>query len=253
MRKLVFCHLIFFLFIGCTATRLTSYKDPAYENKILSKILIHITENDLETRFNMEKEFVYLLSEHGIPAIESYKLFPPTRELTEEVMLDSITTNGIDTYLMAGILSSGVEIAKLPTKTISKTEGRLNVYDNNSSYESKTTTTEVGGGTIKKPWANIYTQILDAENGNIIWIADASSGGSAFTTFNGVYKSYCEKVIDKLFEDKLLISKTYDMIYLENGEVVFGEIVKQESNRILYKNKAERSFWIEDFESIHRK
>ena len=236
-------------FIGCASTSITSFKDPAYRDKLLTKILIYVAEDDLKTRFDLEQEFVSILSEHGIPAIESYKLFPPKRKLKEEVMKDSIISNGIDAYLVASIKNSGVETIRLPTTTISKTKGNINTF---GDFESKTETTETGGGTFKKPWANIYTKILDAETGNTVWIADASSGGSAFASFRDVYGSYCEEVVSNLFKDRLLISKTYDMIYLKDGKLLIGEIKTINDDRVLFMDRLEITRWIEkeDIETI---
>ncbi|MHB8578974.1 MAG: hypothetical protein ACYDA4_03825 [Ignavibacteriaceae bacterium] len=194
-----------FLFIGCASTKITSFKDPDYQNSNFKRILIVANTNDLENRKLLETTMVELFRKEGIFALESYKLFPPTREFTSEEKVSLMLNNKIDAYISISVGESGVSEVYIPqTSTTTNTEGNVNVYGNEANYRQKSTTTYEGGYTVKKPWAKITTNLYDVSNGQKAWIANSFTGGNAYANKKTIVNSYCKKIIGKLLEDGLI-------------------------------------------------
>ena len=193
------------LFISCASTRMTSFKDPDYQKANFKRILIVANTNDLGDRKRLESKMVDAFSEVGVFALESYKLFPPTRELTNEVKVDLLLKNNIDAFISISIGESGVSEVYVPqTSSTTKTEGDVNVYGNSANYRQKSTTTYEGGYTLNKPWAEFDTKLYDVSNGKTAWIASSFTGGNAYANNNTVIGSYCNTTVDKLIEEKLI-------------------------------------------------
>lgn len=205
-----FINLGFLLFLfGCASTRMTSFKDPDYQNTEFKRILVVANTNDLEDRQKLEFKMVEAFSEAGVYALESYKLFPPTRELTDEEKVDLLLKNDIDAFISISVGESGVSEVYVPqTSSTTKTKGEVNVYGNTARYKEKSTTTYQGGYTLNKPWAEFETKLYDVSNGQMAWIASSFTGGNAYANRNTVINSYCGKTVDQLIEDRLIEEKS---------------------------------------------
>ena len=188
---------------------MTSFKDPDYQNAEFKRILVVANTNDLEDRQKLESKMVEAFSEIGVYALESYKLFPPTRELTDEEKVDLLLKNNIDAFISISVGESGVSEVYIPqTSSTTKTEGNVNVYGNTARYKEKSTTTYQGGYTLNKPWAKFETKLYDVSNGQMAWIASSFTGGNAYANRNTVINSYCGKTVDQLLEDNLINKST---------------------------------------------
>ena len=206
-------YFLFFLFLlilfSCASTRMTSFKDPDYQNTAFKRILVVANTNDLEDRQKLESKMVEAFSEIGVYALESYKLFPPTRELTNEEKVDLLLKNNVDSFISISVGESGVSDVYIPqTSSTTKTEGNVNVYGNTARYKEKSTTTYQGGYTVHKPWAQFETKLYDVSNSRMAWIASSFTGGNAYANKNTVMNSYCDKTVDQLLEDKLITKST---------------------------------------------
>lgn len=195
--------------IGCASTRMTSFKDPDYQKADFKRILIIANTSDLEKRQKLESKMVEEFTEIGVFALESYNLFPPTRELSAQDKIELLNQNGIDSFISIDVGESGINKVTVPvTSTTTKTKGNVNVYGNTANYKEKSTTTYQGGQTYSKPWADYETSFYDVTNGRMAWIASSHTGGNAYANFNTVMNSYCSEVVEKLVEDKLITDKT---------------------------------------------
>ena len=194
------------LFIGCASTQITSFKDPDYQNSNFKRILIVANTNDLENRQQLETKMVESFSKEGIFALESYKLFPPTREFTNDEKVSLMLKNNIDAYISISVGESGVSQVYIPqTSSTTKTEGNVNVYGNSANYKQKSTTTYDEGYTVEKPWAKITTNLYDVSNGKMAWIATSYTGGNAYASKKTIVNSYSNKIVEKLLEEGLVI------------------------------------------------
>ena len=197
--------LIAFLIVGCASTRMTSFKDPDYQKAEFKRILIVANTNDLEDRQKLETKMVEEFTNIGVFALESFRLFPPTRELTDEDKVNLLLKNDIDAFISISVGESGVDEVYVPqTSSTTKTKGEVNVYGNTARYKEKSTTTYQGGYTLNKPWAEFETKLYDVSNGKMAWIASSFTGGNAYANRNTVINSYCGKTVDQLLEDNLI-------------------------------------------------
>ena len=201
-----FINLGFLLFLfGCASTRMTSFKDPDYQSTKFKRILVVANTNDLEDRQKLESKMVEAFSDIGVYAMESFRLFPPTRELTDEEKVNLLLKNDIDAFISISVGESGVSEVYVPqTSSTTKTEGNVSVYGNTARYKEKSKTTYQGGYTLNKPWAEFETKLYDVSNGKMAWIASSFTGGNAYANRNTVMNSYCGKTVDQLLEDNLI-------------------------------------------------
>jgi len=201
----IFTTLSLIILVGCASTRMTSFTDPDYQKAEFKRILVVANTNDLEDRQKLESKMVEEFSNIGVFALESFRLFPPTRELTDEDKVELLLKNDIDAFISISVGESGVREVYVPqTSSTTKTKGNVNVYGNTATYKEKSTTTYQGGYTLNKPWAEFETQLYDVSNGQMAWIATSFTGGNAYANRNTVIDSYCGKTVDQLLEDKLI-------------------------------------------------
>lgn len=201
--------LIIFLLVGCASTKMTSFKDPDYQKAEFKRILVVANTNDLEDRQTLESKMVKEFSSIGVYALESFRLFPPTRELTDEDKVELLLKNDIDAFISISVGESGVSEVYVPqTSSTTKTKGNVNVYGNTATYKEKSTTTYQGGYTLNKPWAEFETRLYDVSSGQMAWIASSFTGGNAYANRNTVINSYCGKTVDQLLEDNLITKAT---------------------------------------------
>lgn len=203
--KYLTCFLIVFLFISCASTKMTSFKDPDYQKAEFKRILIVANTNDLEDRQKLESKMVEEFSNIGVFALESFRLFPPTRELTDEEKVNLLLKNDIDAFISISVGESGVDEVYVPqTSSTTKTKGEVNVYGNTARYKEKSTTTYQGGYTLNKPWAEFETKLYDVSNGQMAWISSSFTKGNAYANRNTLINSYCRKTVEQLLEDNLI-------------------------------------------------
>ncbi len=174
--------LIIFLLFSCASTRMTSFKDPDYQKANFKSILIVANTNDFEDKKNLESKMTEVFSEVGLFALESFKQFPPTRELTNEAKVDLLFKNNIDAFISIPVGESGVSEVYVPqTSSTIKTEGNVNVYGNTANYKQKSKTAYQYGYTLNKPWAEFETKLYDVSNSQMAWIASSFTGGNAYS------------------------------------------------------------------------
>lgn len=192
--------------VGCASTNITSFKDPAFQSATFSRILIIANTSDLQWRQKLESRMVESFNDAGVFAMESVLLFPPTRTLSNEEKVELLNQNSIDAYISVDVGESGVQDVYVPpTGSSTTTKGEVSVYGNRAQYEEKSTTTVQGGYTLSKPWAQFKTELHDVSSGSNAWIASSFTGGNAYANFDDVINSYCDKVVEQLKNDGLII------------------------------------------------
>jgi len=153
---------------GCASTNMTSFKDPAFQNITLKRILIIANTSDLQWRQKLESRMVEAFKDVGLDAMQSVFLFPPTRNLSNDEKVALLVQNNIDAYLSINVGESGVQDVYVPpTGSTTKTKGEVFVYGNRAQYEEKSTTTVEGGYTLSKPWAKFQSKLHDVSSGSI--------------------------------------------------------------------------------------
>ena len=204
MQKVVLTSFLLGLFIslsGCASTSITSYTDPDYRAVQFKKILVVANTNKLSDRLAMENRFVGAFEDNNITAIGSYTIFPPTREFSDSSKIEIMLRNNIDCCLMLYFGQRVIEQIQIPViGSLTKSA----ITKNNNEAKISSNTTFIGGQVVDKPYAEFEIKLFDVYNGRTAWIANSLTGGSAYSDFNIVYKSFCDKIIDRLFEDNLI-------------------------------------------------
>ncbi len=191
--------------VSCASTKMTSFRDPAFQSVSFNRILVVANTSDLEWRRKIEGKMAQAFRDVGVFAIEGVQLFPPTRELTDSEKVKILLQNNIDAYVSVSVGESGVkEVYVPPTGSTTKTEGDIRVTGNRAHYEEKSTTRIHGGYTLSKPWADFETKLFDVTTGQNAWLASSHTGGNAYANFSTVINSYCDKVVEQLLEDRLI-------------------------------------------------
>jgi hypothetical protein len=187
---------------GCASTRMTSFVDPAYRGQKFTRLLVVADVPNLETRMTLEHRMVESFRDAGLEAIPASELFPPTREFTGEQMVAILKEHKVEAYISVTPIDAGVQTVSIPVyKQVTKTTATF--YGNTASSRSETY--NVGGETFDKPWADFNARMLDAETGATIWMASSHTGGNAYATMRTVFGSFCDSVVDRLAEDRLIV------------------------------------------------
>jgi len=177
--KIVVSFIVTVILFGCASTSMTRFKDPDYQNAHFKRVLIIAITNNFGDRQKLESKMVKAFSIVGIYALESYKLFPPTRDLTNKEKANLLHHNNMDALLLMSPGTNGVSSYYVPiTSSTTTTEGNIQVSGHTGYYSQESTTTHQGGYTLHKPWANFQTKLIDASNGKTVWIASSFSSGN---------------------------------------------------------------------------
>ena len=69
---------------------------------------------------------------------------------------------------------------------------------------SQVTTTQTGGYSYQKLWAQFTAQLYDATTGAGVWVASATTGGNAFASAVTLVHSMADKTIERLTQDGVI-------------------------------------------------
>ena len=274
MQKIIFLLIVGLILFGCAATRITSFVDPDYQSVQFKKILIVGNTNKLDDRLNLEKRLSEVLSDNGIDAIPSYSIFPPTRTFSDSLKAVIMIENQIDGCLMIYFGDKGIQQVQIPVIG-TRTKGQMNVIGN--QIYSKEKTDYIGGQILDKPYAEFEMKLFDVTSGKMAWIADSYTGGNAYANFNTVYNSFCEKTVEKLSKDNLIITNDNKIdsieeeinnnpekdiiavIVLKNGESYEGTIKRIHEDNYKYRRieiddgQSSYEFKVSDIKKIYKK
>ena len=203
----LFAILSFNILVGCASTRLTAFTDPAFSGKSFTNPAVYANTADLEWRRSLEESVVAEMRKLGLPAVTTFELIPPTRDLNPEDRVRILLENKIDTLIVIEVRQSGVEEQYIPpTGATTTTSGTVSTYGNTGTYQGTSYTTVHGGYNVSKPWAEMRTFVLDVASGRKARVASSFTGGNAFASFQDIRKSYSKKIVEQLLADRVLAS-----------------------------------------------
>jgi len=186
--KFIFIIALFgLIFSGCASTKVTSYVNPEMVNHQCDNVLIEARTVGLTKQKGIEDAFYEDLSECGFPSIRSYDIFFPGREYSEAEKKKIYRDNKVDAILTAKICDAG------------KTK----------SYQSFTNYYKIGnittafsfGGTSSNPWIEFEAKLYDAQSGEVIWVAGATTKGSGYSSFLNLANSMSNSTVYQLIKD----------------------------------------------------
>jgi hypothetical protein len=195
------------LLLACVArTSVTSFVDPAYRQaRSFSSVAVFALGVGLEERQTIENTVAQRLADHGVRAIRGIDLVPPTRQVTEEEWTHDVLASGAETVLIISKTGQGVSHAYIPqtyypgaTSGTAQTVGNMTFFNFNQSPSYT-----MGGHTISKPRATYSAVLVNVQDGQPMWKADAKSRGNAFADYNDLGRSVGDETVDQLIADRL--------------------------------------------------
>ena len=207
MKRFVGVAIAAMLLSGCVRTTMTSFVDPAqrgapkYQTIAVMGVGLSLQERDA-----FEKAGVASLAKVNVKAISGLEILPPTRNWTTQDIANVFQKNGVQAVLYVEDSSKGTEHSYVPP---TYTPGQTYVTTQNYGYFStfqvnQTPSTYTPGYTISKPRASYKVNLMNAQNGAMVWAAEAESRGAAADNYSDMSKALAEKAVTKLKEDGLI-------------------------------------------------
>ncbi len=194
-------NLIFFvgllLTLGCAQTSITSFKEPSYSKKPLTKILVAAVFQSLDERRLLEQAVSANLSKEGVVGVPSITLILPTRTYTNQQINELLMENDIDGVLL-------IRVTEKERVITSRTYNTLNVFE--KRWE---TTTRVLSLPRIYCHLQLLMQLLNVRTGQTIWVATTQTGvgfpASRVTPgTTTLLDSLADTIVKKLEEDAIL-------------------------------------------------
>ncbi|MFQ5753667.1 MAG: hypothetical protein ACE5HI_16885 [bacterium] len=193
------------LLFSCAWTNVTSIKDPNYSQIQFNSILVVAAFSDIEYRQDTELAFTKQLEKQGANVIRSIDMFPPTREVSNTELIDTLVENNIEAVLIIAFSDYWTSETYIPP--YSTTSGSASIIGNSIYYSQNTQT--YGGYYFSKPRINFELRLYDTHTGNTAWIAKTHTKGNAFADFNTLINSLASKSVKTLLEENLISDYSY--------------------------------------------
>lgn len=198
MRKSVILALCVGL-ASCATTSMSSIPSPELKGRSFRNILVVAAFADLGIRRETEDRFAAASAEGRVRFVPSYQMFFPGRQYTPEETRALLKQAEIDATLVVFPGQAGATSGYVPP---TYTSG-CTVWSSTSGC-SQVTTTQSGGYSYQKPWAQFTAQLYDATIGTGVWVASATTGGNAFASAVTLVHSMADKTIERLTTDGVI-------------------------------------------------
>ena len=184
---------------ACARTSMSSMPSPDLGGRHYHNILVVGAFADLGIRRETEDRFVSATSEGHFRFVPSYQMFFPGRLYTPEETSALLRKYEIDATLVIFPGQGGATSGYVPP---TYTSG-CTVWSSTGGC-SQVTTTQSGGYSYRKPWAQFTAQLYDATSGTGVWVASATTGGNAYARAVTLVHSMADKTIERLIEDGVI-------------------------------------------------
>lgn len=185
--------------VACARTSMTSLPSPELGGRSFHNILVVAAFADLGIRRETEDRFALANYEGHYTFVPSYLVFFPGRQYTTEETRALLQQHQIDATLVIFPGQVGATSGYIPP---TYTSG-CTVWSSTAGC-SQVTTTQTGGYSYQKPWAQFTAQLYDATTGAGVWVASATTGGNAFASAVTLVHSMADKTIQRLTEDYVI-------------------------------------------------
>jgi len=109
MSKLIASLIVVILLVGCASTKVTGFRDRAYQSVSYVRPAIDVRIDDLEHKVAIEDLFVNEFSARGINAIRGTSLYSPTRKYTAEEMAEAFVESSADSIIVIVLKKDSTE------------------------------------------------------------------------------------------------------------------------------------------------
>lgn len=200
--------LLSVLVAACTArTEISSYTDPAAasRSKIGSMIVVGVGV-PLDERQALEAAGIEALNERGVSGITGSSVLPPTRQMSDEEVVEALVASGAEALLLVGALERGKTEAYIPqTYHPGQTSGTAQTFGNTTYFNmSQSPGYTTGGYSVSKPTARHSALLIDITSGQSLWAAEGSSRGNAFADYTDLGSSMASEAVAALARDGLI-------------------------------------------------
>jgi hypothetical protein len=178
---------------------MNSLASPELGGRSFHNILVVAAFADLGVRRETEDRLAAASSEGHFRFVPSYQLFFPGRQYTPEETSGLLRQHQIDATLVIFPGQAGATAGYVPP---TYTSG-CTVWSSTGGC-SQVTTTQTGGYSYQKPWAQFTAQLYDATTGVGVWVASATTGGNAFASAVTLVHSMADKTIERLTQDGVI-------------------------------------------------
>lgn len=176
---------------GCISTNVKGYTDQDYQGYKIRKAVVRAPDTDFQFGALLENSIVDELGDAGVKAGSFLKLFPPTRQWTNEQVAQILRQQGYDTIMTVSLTGSN---------TSSDTIGYINtgtasVYGNTAYYNGNSTAI-----TTFHRHTTSHIKVYNVATGRVVWIGDArtSAGGLLYMGDETQTDSLAEEMVDAL-------------------------------------------------------
>ncbi len=193
---------------GCSSTKIMEvWKDDAFQGGRFRKVLVITAANTATVRRSCESEFVRLLRNHGINAVESFSLLPD-ESMNDSSFRDSVVATiqeqGIDAVLMTRSIGTRTSAQSIPGITVSvapfSSYGAWTSYYG-ASYTFPASPPSVQGVTYERTYIIMETSLFDVKTGKPVWSARSETFISRVPEEE--VKPYIHLVAKKMFSSHL--------------------------------------------------
>ena len=184
---------------ACASTSMSSMPSPELRGRSFRNILVVAAFADLGIRRETEDRFAVASSQGRFRFVPSYQVFFPGRQYTREETAGVLRQYEIDATLVIFPGQAGATSGYVPP---TYTSG-CTVWSSTSGC-SQVTTTQTGGYSYQKPWAQFTAQLYDATTGAAVWVASATTGGNAYASNVTLVHSMADKTVERLTKDSVI-------------------------------------------------
>jgi len=184
---------------ACATTSMNSLPSPELRGRSFHNILVVAAFADLGIRRETEDRFAAIDSGGDFRFVPSYQVFFPGRQYTPEETGGLLRQHKIDATLVIFPGQAGATSGYVPP---TYTSG-CTVWSPTGGC-SQVTTSQTGGYSYQKPWAQFTAQLYDPTTGQVVWMASATTGGNAFASAVTLVHSMADKTIDRLIQDGVI-------------------------------------------------
>lgn len=191
---------------GCAQAKVSGYTDNTYKGQRYTSAIVLAADVPALIREDAESYAAKLLEKHGVRAIKSVDILPPTRKYSEQEISDIVARTGAETTLAINMTAAGYTTYQTPSVTYGGgVSGTVVNHGNTSTFhmEQDPAYTQPGQTLYKPNGAYFITLTDNRRNHAIIWRGDGFGAGNAFSTYTDVTKAALSEAVSSMVEDGL--------------------------------------------------
>jgi hypothetical protein len=188
------------IFAGCASTRLSTFKDPKYQNRSYSSFVVMSDFADIEDKKYFESKLSTELSKVGINSKRGIDVILPTREYSSEDFGRAIVSTEAEALIFVNLTDSYSTSTYVPPSY--NTTGAVSTFGNHSYLNS--TTSQSGGYNINKPVEEYEILVVDLSTWEKVLVSSGVTRGNAFANSKDLLDSLARKIVKVLLQERVL-------------------------------------------------